>query len=161
MGVVEVLGIERRRRWSDAVKLSILAEVNTVGWSLADVARRHDVTRQHIYQWRRELRAKGLLPVGDAPTFLPVELAPSTGTALPDAASASGSDIAIILRGGRQLRCREAIAESITSLTDDGVDELGRMITCARRSLAEWDEFLESFVGDQDIINRVKAQNPR
>jgi hypothetical protein len=41
LGVIEVL---------DAVKLSILAEVNTVGWSLADVARRHDVTRQHIYQ---------------------------------------------------------------------------------------------------------------
>ena len=51
--------------------------------------------------------------------------------------------------------------ESITSLTDDGVDELSGMITCARRSPAEWDEFLESFVGDQDIINRVKAQNPR
>jgi hypothetical protein len=51
--------------------------------------------------------------------------------------------------------------ESITSLTDDGVDELGRMITDARRSPAEWDEFLESFVGDQDIINRIKAQNPR
>jgi transposase-like protein len=62
LGVIEVLGVERRRRWPDAVKLSILAEVNTVGWSLADVARRHDVTRQHIYQWRRESRAKGLLP---------------------------------------------------------------------------------------------------
>ena len=35
------------------------------------------------------------------------------------------------------------------------------MITCARRSPAEWDELLESFVGDQEIINRVKAQNPR
>ena len=62
MGVIEVLGVERRRRWPDAVKLSILAEVNTDGWSPADVARRHDVTRQHIYQWRRKLRAKGLLP---------------------------------------------------------------------------------------------------
>ena len=51
--------------------------------------------------------------------------------------------------------------ESSTSLTDDGVDELSRMITCARRSPAEWDEFLESFVGDQEIINRVRAQNPR
>ena len=51
--------------------------------------------------------------------------------------------------------------ESSTSLTDDGVDELSRMITCARRSPAERDEFLESFVGVQDIINRVKAQNPR
>ncbi len=51
--------------------------------------------------------------------------------------------------------------ESITSLTGDGVDELRSMITCARRSLEKWDEFLESFVGDQDIINRVKARNPR
>jgi transposase len=111
LGVIEVLGVERRRRWPDAVKLSILAEVNTGGWSLADVARRHDVTRQHIYQWRRELRAKGLLPGNDAPTFLPVELAPSTDTASRGAASASASDIAIVLRGGRQLRCRETIAE--------------------------------------------------
>ena len=113
MGVIEVLGVERRRRRPDAVKLSILAEVNTVGWSLADVAGRHDVTRQHIYQWRRELRAKGLLPGSDAPTFLPVELAPSTDTASPGATSASPSDIAIVLRGGRQLRCREAIGETI------------------------------------------------
>ena len=112
LGVIEVLGVERRRRWPDAVKLSILAEVNTDGWSLADVARRHDVTRQHIYQWRRELRAKGLLPGSDAPTFLPVELAPSTDTASPSADSASGSDIAIVMRGGRQLCCREAIAET-------------------------------------------------
>lgn len=113
MGVIEVLGVERRRRWPDAVKLSILAEVNTAGWSLADVARRHDVTRQHIYQWRRELRAKGLLPDSDAPTFLPVELTPSTDIASPGAASAPGSDIAIVLRGGRQLRCREAITETV------------------------------------------------
>ena len=111
MGVIEVLGVERRRRWPDAVKLSILAEVNTGGWSLADVARRHDVTRQHIYQWRRELRAKGLLPGGDAPTFLPVELVPSRDTASSGAVSASACDIAVVLRGGRQLRCREAIAE--------------------------------------------------
>ena len=103
MGVIEVLGVERRRRWPDAMKLSILAEVNTVGWSLADVARRHDVTRQHIYQWRRELRAKGLLPGSDAPTFLPVELAPSTDTALPGVASALACDIAIVLRGVRDL----------------------------------------------------------
>lgn len=62
---------------------------------------------------------------------------------------------------GSIVSVRTGTDESITSLTDDGVDELGRMITCARRSPAKWDEFLESFVGDQDIINRVKAQNPR
>jgi hypothetical protein len=62
---------------------------------------------------------------------------------------------------GSIVSVRIAPDESITSLTEDGVDELRSMITCARRSPAEWDEFLESFVGDQDIINRVKAQNPR
>ena len=81
--MIEVLGVERRRRWPDAVKLLILAEVNTGGWSLADVARRHDVTRQHIYQWRRELRAKGLSRGGDAPTFLPVERNRPVVTACP------------------------------------------------------------------------------
>ena len=113
MGVIEVLGVERRRRWPDAVKLSILSEVNTGGWSLADVARRNDVTRQHIYQWRRELRAKGLLPGSNAPTFLPVEVAAATDTASPGSTIASGSDIAIVMHGGWQLRCREAIAETV------------------------------------------------
>ena len=51
--------------------------------------------------------------------------------------------------------------ESYTALTDDGVHELRGMITDARRSPEEWDEFLEGFVGDREIINRVKAQNPR
>ena len=108
-----LMGVERRRRWSDGQKLSILKEVGRAGARVADVARRHDLTRQHIYQWRRELRAKGLLPGSDAPTFLPVELAPSRDTASPGAVSASGSDIAVVLHSGRRLRCREAIAETI------------------------------------------------
>jgi transposase len=112
VAVFEVLGVERRRRWPDTMKLSILAEVNIDGWSVADVARRHDVTRQHIYQWRRELKIRGLLPGSGAPTFLPVELAPSTDTASPGAAGTSSFDITIVLHGGRQLRCQDAIAET-------------------------------------------------
>ncbi|WP_080517375.1 transposase [Cereibacter sphaeroides] len=41
-------GVERRRRWSDAEKRSILAEVGVNGARVADVARRHDLTWQHI-----------------------------------------------------------------------------------------------------------------
>uniref|UniRef100_A4WZR3 Transposase n=1 Tax=Cereibacter sphaeroides (strain ATCC 17025 / ATH 2.4.3) TaxID=349102 RepID=A4WZR3_CERS5 len=69
-----LLGAERRRRWSDDEKLAILAEVARNGWSVADVARRHDLTRQHIYQWRRELRRKLLWPCSETATFLPVEI---------------------------------------------------------------------------------------
>ena len=63
-----LLGAERRRRWSDDEKLGILAEVARNGWSVADVARRHDLTRQHIYQWRRELRRKPLWPRSETAT---------------------------------------------------------------------------------------------
>lgn len=37
----EVLGIERRRRWSDGQKVSILGEVGVSGATVSDVARRH------------------------------------------------------------------------------------------------------------------------
>lgn len=74
MSGIEILGLARRRRWPDDVKLAILSEVNTNGWTLSDVARRHDVTRQHLYHWRRELRAKGRLDVERRDAFVPVEM---------------------------------------------------------------------------------------
>lgn len=114
MAVFEVLGVERRRRWPDTAKLSILAEVNLNGWSLADVARRHDLTRQHIYQWRREMRAKGLWPsAGTAPKFLLADFTPSSRTGCANFSDGDTSDITIVLHGGRQLRCRDAIAETV------------------------------------------------
>nr|WP_201413724.1 transposase [Mesorhizobium sp. J8] len=52
---VEILGAERRRRWGDRKKLDIAMWLATG----TEVAERHDVTRQQIYTWRREL-GKGL-----------------------------------------------------------------------------------------------------
>jgi transposase len=66
-------GPERRRRWGDEQKLTILAEVGVQGATVADIARRHDITRQHIYQWRREMRQKGRFEATGA-VFLPVEI---------------------------------------------------------------------------------------
>jgi transposase len=64
-------GAERRRRWTDEQKLAILSEVGEDRWSVAEVARRHDISRQQVYQWRRELVRKGLISV-DPTVFLPV-----------------------------------------------------------------------------------------
>jgi transposase len=64
-------GAERRRRWTDEQKLAILSEVGEDGWSVAEVARRHDISRQQVYQWRRELARKGLISV-EPTVFLPV-----------------------------------------------------------------------------------------
>ncbi|WCR19989.1 transposase [Paracoccus alcaliphilus] len=54
------MGRERRRRWSDAEKISVLERVGVNGRTVTDVAREADLTRQHIYQWRQEMRRKGL-----------------------------------------------------------------------------------------------------
>ncbi len=60
----EVLGVERRRRWSDEDKLSILSSIGIDGATVTQVAYRCDVTRQQIYRWRHELKKKGLWPPG-------------------------------------------------------------------------------------------------
>lgn len=56
----EVLGVERRRRWSDEEKLEIVSSVGIGGATITQVAQRRDVTRQQIYAWRHELKTKGL-----------------------------------------------------------------------------------------------------
>ncbi|APG93336.1 hypothetical protein [Sinorhizobium americanum] len=50
---------------------------------------------------------------------------------------------------------------TITALTDDGIDELNQMLSTARRSPEAWNDFLASFVDDEELIARVKARSPR
>ena len=70
---MEILGRERRRRWSTAERLEIVAAVGVNGETLARAARRYDVSRSQIYQWRHQFRKRGLLPAPAGPTFLPVD----------------------------------------------------------------------------------------
>ncbi|MCG5487412.1 MAG: hypothetical protein KK482_27695 [Sinorhizobium meliloti] len=51
--------------------------------------------------------------------------------------------------------------EAMTTLTDDGIDELNQMLSTARRSPEAWNESLDSFVGDEELIAHVKAKSPR
>ncbi|RWJ45245.1 MAG: hypothetical protein EOR30_27785 [Mesorhizobium sp.] len=51
--------------------------------------------------------------------------------------------------------------EAITALTDDGIDELRQMLAHARRSTDAWNDFLDSFVDDEELIARIKAKSPR
>ena len=100
-----VLGAERRRRWRDEQKLEILDEVGLNGWTVADVARQHAISRQQIYQWRQQLKRKGLWPVEAAPMFLevpsPDNRSASWAPAVDDVAVASA--VRIVLRSGREL----------------------------------------------------------
>lgn len=58
MGQVTVIaGHERRRRWTDEERISILTEAFSPGTCVADVARRRDVSTSLIYTWRRQFLA--------------------------------------------------------------------------------------------------------
>ncbi|MEQ8964875.1 MAG: transposase [Azospirillaceae bacterium] len=92
-------GAERRRRWSDEQKLAILSEVGDEGWSVAEVARRHDLSRQQVYQWRRELVRKGLIPV-EPTVFLPVTAEAAEGEETPET---RGRRVEVGLAKGRTL----------------------------------------------------------
>jgi transposase-like protein len=69
----EVLGAERRRRWSDDAKLEIVSSVGIDGATVTQVAQRNEVTRQQIYAWRHELKKKGLWSAEAGAIFLPIE----------------------------------------------------------------------------------------
>ncbi|MBB75664.1 MAG: hypothetical protein CMJ75_14255, partial [Planctomycetaceae bacterium] len=100
-----IVGVERRRRWSDEQKLGVLMEVGVAGATVADVARRHDLTRQHIYQWRRELRRKGIWPRSDETVFLPVEHVAEEPSRTSGAGNGEAPRFEIVLGNGRTLRC--------------------------------------------------------
>jgi hypothetical protein len=51
--------------------------------------------------------------------------------------------------------------ESITALTDDGMEELEQMLSHARRSPDGWNDFLDSFVDDEQLVARIKAKSLR
>jgi transposase len=63
-------GPERRRRWSAAEKSRIVAEMDAPGAQVAEIARRHGVSRGLLYVWRSLARRErdaatlpGLVPV--------------------------------------------------------------------------------------------------
>jgi len=49
-------GAGRRRTWRDQDKARIVAEIATSGDSVCAVARRHGLSPQQLFGWRRQLR---------------------------------------------------------------------------------------------------------
>src|SRR5258708_40368532 len=49
-------GASRRRRWSDEDEARIVAEIVASGDSVCAVARRHGLSPQQLFGWRRQLR---------------------------------------------------------------------------------------------------------
>jgi transposase len=105
-----LVGRERRRRWSADEKLQIVREAFAPGARVALVARRRDVSRSQIYQWRAALREGRLSePGSEVVGFVPVAMPTVPDAApiddLPGTHSVStGATIEIGLAGGRCLK---------------------------------------------------------
>lgn len=70
-----ITGVERRRRWRAEEKLRIVAELDEPGACFAEIARRHDVSRGLLWNWRRQVRSGALRAATDL-GFLPVQVMP-------------------------------------------------------------------------------------
>ena len=112
-----ITGVERRRQWRDEEKLRILAELDEPGVKFSAVARRHDISRSLLWQWR-DARRRGRLVAG-TPAFVPLQVVPE----LPAPEAREGSDptrcigppepdsrIEIVLPDGTAVRVTEAIS---------------------------------------------------
>lgn len=126
----EVVGrVERRRRWSDGEKLAVVMASLEPDAVVATVARRFDVTRQQVYDWRRAARRGDFgLPGGVAGLVEVVAAASAHGAAVEgesaktDMAPATASGTAttavgavtveIVLVGGRILRAPTGLPTS-------------------------------------------------
>jgi transposase len=92
---VEVFtGTGRRRRWPPEQKVLIVAETYEPGATVSAVARRHGLTPQQLFSWRREAqRARtGESRMGFAPVVLE---ASRSRAGFPTRPSHSGSSLAI------------------------------------------------------------------
>jgi transposase len=74
-------GAGRRRTWSDEDKARIVAEIVASGESVSAVARRHGLSPQQLFGWRRELQAsQTTLSHAEELQFVPavMDVAPSS-----------------------------------------------------------------------------------
>ena len=106
-------GPERRRRWNADIREQILAEAFSPGATVADVARRFQVSTSLIYKWRRASLVPPA-PMGFAPAVLVEEIGRS-------AAEGSGFAIVVELPGGARVMLAANAPAALVAATLKGL----------------------------------------
>lgn len=127
-----ITGVERRRHWSLEDKLRIVAETEQPGSGIAEIARRYEISRGLLWNWRSQVR-RGVLRPEPPPVFLPVRtiIDPATGndarhvtaSARAGAEHVSGGKVEITLPDGTSVKVGH----------DVGLATLRRVMTVLRR----------------------------
>jgi transposase-like protein len=119
MATVTVLsGPERRRRWTRAEKLRIVADSFSSGTNVVAFARQHDIHPNLLHAWRRQSQS-GALSVAREETerFVPVTVASNVAGAADSSADVMA--VEVVLRNGRVLRLSErAVPARVAQLAD-------------------------------------------
>lgn len=89
---LEVIDTGRRRRWTDAAKLRIVEETLAAPRLVSATARRHGISNQLLFAWRKSYREGRL---GAVAGFVPATIAPE-----PREAGGHGDRIEIVSANG-------------------------------------------------------------
>ena len=118
MAQVEVLSVERRRRWSRSEKERLVAASFEPGMSASAVARSADIHVSQLFRWRKRFCERA---VPSAPALIPVTVVAEAAT---EAATLMRSRcraglIEITLSGGRRVRVdRDVDAQALRRVLD-------------------------------------------
>lgn len=78
-----ITGAGGRRRWSAGEKERIIAEAMAPGAVVSEIARRHGMSPQHLFTWRREARRAAGLDGSTTPMFVPAVIEMPTEQSVP------------------------------------------------------------------------------
>jgi transposase-like protein len=78
-----ITGVERRRRWSSAERLRIVAETEQPGAGVGEIARRYEISRGLLWNWRSQVR-RGILRPEPTSVFVPVHVVSEPAHVEPD-----------------------------------------------------------------------------
>jgi transposase len=120
-GRVEIRsGVGRRRRWSEEEKGRIVAESYAPDAVVSEVARRHEISPQHLFAWRKAARDGRLtLPADEGATFVPVMMVtPQARPATPSALSITIETGGVVVRAecGVDVRWLAAVLGAVKAL---------------------------------------------
>jgi len=127
-----ITGVERRRRWSLEEKLRIVAETEQPGSGIAEIARRYEISRGLLWNWRSQVR-RGALRPDPPPVFLAVQTIsePANGHDTKYTAPSAGSGVEQVI--GSKIEITLPDGTSVKVGHDVGLTMLRRVMTVLRR----------------------------
>lgn len=114
----------RRRRWSGDEKLKIVIESFAAPRQVAATARRHGISREQLYKWRRLFRAERTEAAAQEAGFAPALVTAEPNAAASELVGSTGSGaIEIDFRSGTRMRITGAVdaatlAAALRALSD-------------------------------------------